>query len=393
MATVRKRKLPSGLIRWQAGYVDAAGERRFKMFERKADAQAWLVETSHDLSRGLHTPGSISPTVKVAAALWIKRCNEKKLEAMTIKGYEEHVDLHIVPFIGATKLVELTTPAASAFADQLRETGRSAAMIKKVVRSLGSIFKEARRRGLSSSAPTVGLELDLPERDDPRPVIPTKPELQAVISGATAMPSKLWRALFLVAMFCGLRASELRGLRWADVDLEGRQINVTQRADASHKIGKLKSKAAYRAIRMSTMVLTALREWKLACPKGDLDLVFPNGIGRVESYANLIDRGFAPVQIAAGIVNLVPGVDEDGKAIINNAGKPVMKEVAKYGLHALRHACASLWIEQGHNPKQIQKLMGHSSIKVTFDVYGHLFADAGADQRAADDIQARLLGS
>jgi len=49
--------------------------------------------------------------------------------------------------------------------------------------------------------------------------------------------------------------------------------------------------------------------------------------------------------------------------------------VAKFGLHALRHACASLWIEQGHNPKQIQKLMGHSSIKVTFDVYGHLFAD------------------
>ena len=63
---------------------------------------------------------------------------------------------------------------------------------------------------------------------------------------------------------------------------------------ASHKIGKLKSKAAYRSVRLSSLVINALREWKLLCPKGDLGLVFPNGIGYVESYANLIDRGFGP---------------------------------------------------------------------------------------------------
>jgi integrase len=374
MAAVRKRKLPSGLIRWQAGYVDGAGERRFKMFDRKSDAEAWLTETRHDVARGLHTAGSVSPTLKVAAALWIERCKAKKLEPMTVKGYEEHVDLHILPLIGAKKLSDLTVPAINAFADDLGKAGRSAQMIKKIVRSLGSIFKEARRRGLSNVAPTLGLDLDLPERDDPRPVIPTKAELQAIIAGATAHTSRLWRALILVAIFCGLRASELRGLRWADVDFDARLINVTQRADASHAIGKLKSKAAYRSLRLSTLVLNALREWKLSCPKGDLDLVFPNGLGKVESYANLIDRGFSPIQVAAGVTAQREAT------------------VAKYGLHALRHACASLWIEQGHNPKQIQKLMGHSSIKVTFDTYGHLFADSEADQRAAEGVETRLLG-
>ena len=122
--------------------------------------------------------------MKEAAALWIKRCNEKGLEPMTVKGYEEHVNLHIVPFIGAKKASEMTVPAINAFADQLREAGRSAEMIKRVVRSVGSIFKELRRRGLATTAPTSGIELDLPERDDPRPVIPTKAELQAVIAGA-----------------------------------------------------------------------------------------------------------------------------------------------------------------------------------------------------------------
>jgi integrase len=385
VATVRKRKLPSGLIRWQAGYVDGAGNRRFKMFDRKGDAEAWLTDTRHDVARGLHTPGSLSPTVKDAAALWIKRCRDKTLEPMTVKGYEEHVDLHIVPYIGAKKLADLTVPACNAFADQLREAGRSAEMIKRVIRSLGAIFKDARRRGLSNVAPTVGLELDLPERDDPRPVIPTKAELQTIIAGATARKSRFWRALVLVAVFCGLRASELRGLRWLDVDFDARQINLTQRADASHKIGKLKSKAAYRSLRLSPLVLNALREWKLLCPKGDLGLVFPNGIGKVESYANLIDRGFGPIQIEAGVTTQ--------RAATDAAGPPVVVTVAKYGLHALRHACASLWIEQGHNPKQIQTLMGHSSIKVTFDTYGHLFADSEADQRAAEGVELRLLGA
>jgi integrase len=95
--------------------------------------------------------------------------------------------------ISNTKM-PVCSPAVNAFAEQLREAGRSAEMIKRVVRSLGAIFKEARRRGLSNVAPTVGLELDLPERDDPRPVIPTKAELQAIIVSATARASRLWRA-------------------------------------------------------------------------------------------------------------------------------------------------------------------------------------------------------
>lgn len=388
MATIRKRKLPSGLIRWQASYVDGGGNRRAKLFERKGDAEGWLTETRHDLARGIHTPDSISPTVNEAGALWLKRSREKGLEAGTLKGYEEHLYLHIAPFIGAKKLAELPSPAISAFADRLRDEGRSSEMIRRAVRSLGSIFREARRRGLSAVDPTVGLDLDLPERDDPRPVIPTKPELQAIINEAAGR----WRPIVLVFIFCGLRASELRGLRWTDVDFETREITINQRADVFHKIGRLKSKAAYRSIPMAPIVLNSLREWKLSCPKGDLGLAFPTGAGGVESHSNMMSRGFEPLQVASGVTELRPVLDGD-KPVLDDAGEPKMVAVAKYGMHALRHACASLWIEQGMNPKRIQKLMGHSTVQLTFDRYGHLFKDSDADQRAAEDIQARLLGS
>jgi integrase len=389
MATVRKRKLPSGLIRWQASYVDGAGKRRAKLFSRKSDGDAWLIDTEHDVKRGLHTPGSVSPTVKVAAALWIKRCNEKGLEASTIRGYEEHVDLHIVPFIGSKKLSDLTMPAVGEFADRLREGGRSPEMVRRGVQSLGAIFREARRRGLAANDPTAGLDLNLPDREDPRPVIPTKPELQLMVTGAAGR----WRPLILAAIFCGLRGSELRGLRWIDVDFDGRMISVAQRADAFHKIGRLKSKAGYRSIPMPSLVVNSLREWKLVCPKGDLGLVFPTGNGKVESHSNIAQRGFEPIQVAAGITDPTPVLNDAGKPIVNNAGEPVMRDAPKYGMHALRHACASLWIENGMNPKRIQKLMGHSTIQMTFDTYGHLFADAEADQKAAEDIQVRLLGT
>ncbi len=64
----------------------------------------------------------------------------------------------------------------------------------------------------------------------------------------------------------------------------------------------------------------------------------------------------------------------------------------KYGLHSLRHAAASLFIEQGFSPKRVQTLMGHSSIQMTFDTYGHLFPAADDDRVAMSQLQARLVG-
>jgi integrase len=368
---IEKRVLPSGKVVFRAPYTDGSGQRRSQNFGTAKEAKEFLLTVGDELRRGTHVASSTSPTILEAAQFWIARCERKGLESKTLDQYRQHVDLHIVPAVGNRKLSQMTSAAAiTAFVDQLHQAGRSPKMIKKVMISLGGIFREARRRGLAVTIPTQDLDLDLPERDDPRAVIPSKAELQRIIAGAKGR----WRAPILVAIFCGLRASELRGLFWIDVDLEGGLIHVQRRADDSHRLGKLKSASGYRAIPLPPIVVNALREWKLACPKGEL--VFPNKIGKVESYANLMQRGFGPIQIAAGITK-----QRDGRT------------VARYGLHALRHACASLWIESNFNAKQLQKLMGHSSIKVTFDVYGHLFKDAEADQRAAASVQLRLLGS
>jgi len=197
--------------------------------------------------------------------------------------------------------------------------------------------------------------------------IPNKDEIRAMLAHAEGQ----WRALVVTAVFTGLRASELRGLQWADVDLDAGELTVRQRADRWGSIGSPKSDAGKRSVPLAPMVMNALKEWRLACPRGAGDLVFPNGKGRAQQLANIHYRGLGPLQRAAGITE---------------ADKP------KYGMHSLRHAAASLFIEQGFSPKRVQVLMGHSTIQMTFDTYGHLFPAADDDRIAMSQLQARLIG-
>ena len=88
------------------------------------------------------------------------------------------------------------------------------------------------------------------------------------------------------------------------------------------------------------------------------------------------------MQIAADVVVM--------REVTGKDGKQVQVPDAKYSLHALRHAAASLFIEQGFTPKKLQSLMGHASIKMTMDVYGHLFASEKEDRAAMDEIDRRF---
>ena len=166
-----------------------------------------------------------------------------------------------------------------------------------------------------------------------------------------------------------LRGSELRGLRWADVDLDGNEIHVRQRADYLNTIGSLKSETSERSVLVPPMVINVLKEWRLACPKGKLDLVFPTGTGKVEAIANIHRRGVGRTQMDAGVTV------ETGET--NRKGEPTLKP--KYSLHKFRHFYASWLINRkeegglGLPPKMVQERLGHSSINITVDLYGHLF--------------------
>jgi integrase len=355
VASIRKRTWKSGgevKTAWIADYFDQGRQRHIKTFERKKDAEAWLVTARGEVARGVHTPENASITIAEAAELWLQTGELEKLERSTLRQYRNHVVLHINPLIGREKLARLSSPMVERFRDALLKKS-SRAMARKVLASLKSILGEAQRRGMVAHNAASPVRVDVKKRENGKLTvgrdIPSKAEAQTILSTAAGR----WCPLFATAIFTGMRSSELRGLTWDDVDFERNVIHVRQRADHWGAIGAPKSAAGDREIPMSPMVANALKEWRLACPKGPLKLVFPNGKGKVENHANIANRGFYALQIEAGIV------DGGGKA--------------KYGIHAMRHFFASWAIERGFSPKRVQSLLGHSSIQMTFDVYGHLF--------------------
>ncbi|MDX0651714.1 tyrosine-type recombinase/integrase [Sinorhizobium medicae] len=403
--SVRKRTwtTPKGVERsaWVVDYVDTKGKRRQKTFAKKKEADQYAATATVEVREGVHVADSASVTVEKAAEFWMKDGERQGLERSTLDQRRQHVDLHIKPLIGATLLSKLTVPAARAFQDELRETGRSPAMVRKVMTSLSSIMSDAMERGLASRNPvremkakrSSGREKAQEKRQKGKLKIgvdiPTREEAKAFVAALNGR----WRPVLLTAVFTGMRASELRGLRWEAVDLVKRQIHVVERADRFNDTGRPKSAAGERFIPIPPLVANALKEWKLACPKlkieekGEkryvLDLVFPNGKGKVESLANIINRGLWPMMIKAGVAVDTGEVDKEGK--------PILK--AKYtGMHALRHFYASWCINRkedgglGLPPKVVQERLGHSTIAMTLDTYGHLFprGDDAAEMEAAE---------
>lgn len=390
MATIRKRTLPSGTQVWQADYRDSAGKRRSKQFDLKKDADAFMVRARHEVGEGLHIPDSQAVMIGEAAKLWLKTVDETGLERSTADQYRQHVDLHIKPLIGALPVSKLTVAAVRAWEDALREDGRSPALVKKVRVSLGALLGDAMDRGLATRnivrergrAKTKGKDRRAEKRKEGRLKIgvdiPTREEIKSFLATLEGR----WRPLLLTAVFSGLRASELRGLRWSDINLAVGTLTVSQRADRYNEIGVPKSESGWRTIPIPPALVHALQAWKAICPKGELGLVFPTGAGNVESLANIRRRGLIPAWERAGIV--VPSGEADDK------GEPIVK--AKYeGLHSLRHFYASWLINRKTDgglelpPKTVQARMGHSSIMVTLDTYSHLFpsTDTGAEMESA----------
>jgi integrase len=359
---------------WVVDYSDASGVRRNAQFERKRDADAYDAEVRAAVRRGVHTAPSGSPTVAEAAEDWLTFVEREGRERTTVKQYREHVRLHIVPRLGRERLANLTTPRIHQFRDDLLRD-RSRPLAKKVLISLKAILNDAMRRGAVAQNVAKPVSIAISKREQHKLVvgvdIPTPDEIRKLLDVGGRL-----RPLMMVAAFAGLRSSELLGLQWADVDLRRGEIAVRQRADRYKALGKPKSVAGSRTTPIGPMVANALREWRLGCPEGDHDLVFPTAAGGVRPYTTVL-KAFGVVQVKAGVTTRV--------------GAP------KYALHALRHFYASWCINRIRDGglelpiKTVQERIGHSSIQMTADVYGHLFPsrDDGAELAEAE---RRLMG-
>lgn len=247
-------------------------------------------------------------------------------------------------------------------------------MTAKAVSTLSMIVAEAQRRGQIAQNIVLGVKVGRSKRQKKQVEIPIADELKRMLAAA----SETERPFIITMITTGLRISEMRGIMWADINLAAGRLTVTQRADEWGDIGAPKSDLGKRTIPIAPELISELKAWKLRCPPSKMDLAFPNSKGGAQLNGNLLKRMFKPLQIRAAVTKPVlikgcPVVDDDGNAVVTG----------KYGFHALRHAAASNWIAAKIDLKRLQVWIGHSSIQITLDTYGHLICDNEIDAELA----------
>jgi integrase len=386
MATVNKRrwKAADGKFKeaWRIAYTDREGKRRFEQVPTKRQADARRIQIEGDLNKGVHVADAATITVAEACDLWIAAGEADGLEWGTLKQRRTLCRLHIKPLIGDRRLARLTVPEIETFRDALVAT-RPRVTSAKTVRALSSVLNEAMRRGLLGQNVATNVKVKNKSRDEEPVAIPDRGDLKGIITAALSLGNDIPEVhpMLLLDISTGLRGSELRGLRWPDLDFKTNTVNVRQRADERCILGKLKSKAAYRTIPVATEVMMVMKAWKLRCPPSQDDLVFPNREGKPIHPNSLREDRWQPVLIRAELTRKTERKDSTGRWIHEH----------KYGMHHLRHACASRWIRQNVDLKSLTRWMGHSSVAITINIYGHLLKDEERDAAIVAASYAELM--
>ncbi|MBF0467719.1 MAG: site-specific integrase [Desulfamplus sp.] len=233
--------------------------------------------------------------------------------------------------------------------------GMNISTLRKIIVSLRQIFALAVKRGYCILNPVDGADKPRTqgsvEDETGKIYILTPCQISDLLKAVT---KQKYHALFKLAIFSGARQGELLGLKWSDILWKDSQIFI-QRTFNNGKFYITKTKGSLRKVDIGPSTMKTLREWQIACPPGELNLVFPTNSGNPMNHNNMVNRYFTPGLVAAGI--------------------------EKIKFHALRHTYASLLIEQGENIKYIQTQLGHSSPTVTLNVYAHLMKPT--NQKAA----------
>ena len=336
-----------------------------RTFATLAEAKAWRQEAQVALRRGeLRAP--TKTTLSEAAAAWLAAAERGIVRTRSgdlykpsaLRAYRYALAKHLLPGLGHLRLSSLRRADIQDLIDTLIASGAAPSTVRNAVLPLRAIFRRAASREDVATNPT--LKLILPAVRARRERIARPNEAAALIAALPLGERALWAS----ALYAGLRRGELQALRWEDVDFATNTIRVERSWDAIAGPIEPKSRSGRRRVPLSAVLRRQLAAHRLRQPRTDQNLVFPSRSG----------RAFDPASISAR-----------AKTAWAKCG------LAPIGMHECRHTYAAFMIAAGVNAKALSTYMGHSSITVTLDRYGHLMP--GNESEAADMLDAYLARS
>jgi len=352
MASIHKRSAKSG-VRYDVRYR-VNGRQHEKAFKRKVDAAKFRATVEADLARGDWIDQRLSKqTVGEFAEQWFATLGGHR--AATRSRYRAILDLHVLPAFGHLPIGRLDHHEVAVWIGQQSERGLSAASISKHRNVLSQICGTAIRAGAIRANPVDGIRIAKSPVRKKRFLSPTEVErLATEITNSPPHPSRPYDTprdelglLIRFLAFTGLRIGEAFGLQVGDLDFDSGRVEVQRTASETSGVVTIEHPKS-GSVRRVPLPDSLAHDLRLLCGgRGRDAFVWPDSTGGPRRQSHFRTRHFVPAAKRADLAGVTP--------------------------HDLRHTCVALLVQLGAHPKAIQEWLGHSSITMTLDQYGHLF--------------------
>ena len=352
------------------GY-DANGKQRRKVVSAKTRAEVFqkLKTLQRQIDDGLPAPDT-ALTVSQLLTRWYEDVLRHQVSMSAASNYKSVADHHIVPSLGRKKIVNLTPSDVDRLLSEKLDSGLSPSTVRRIRAVLSQALSQGIRWGIVvRNVAALSHSPKIPRREG-RTLTPE--QARALLD---ALKGHRNEALYALMLSTGLRRGEALGLHWKDFDLTTGVLVVRRslkREDGALIVADTKTAKSRRAVNVPTQMIAALQAHKARQAKEKLSL------GRA-----WLNSGFI-FTTSIGTPIDPRNLNREFRLICNDAG------LGDWHPHELRHSAASLMLAQGVKLQVVSDVLGHASIRMTSDVYGHILAP---DRQAAADAIGNVLWS
>lgn len=356
-----KKKLPKGVQERRlkdgkkvyVGRVQVNGKRHTITKDNLKELKKAMDTLKYELENNIYNEPTKreKTTLDIWFDIWLKDYKTIRVKQATIEIYTRIYKKHIMPSFGTSYIDEIGVEQVQRFINKLANNNLSSNTISLVIAVFGSMLKQACINERITKNPFN--HIIIPKKNEPKQKNILSLEHEKIF--LSYCTDKLYKNVYVMALYTGMRVNEILGLTWNDIDFNKKLIHVRHtlkyKSKDNYYLSTPKSKTSKRDVPMLSNILTLVQEMKT------------NAAGANDFVFNQKGKPLAYVATNIHLDKILKQMQKDG---IN---------IKHLSMHSFRHTFATRCIKKGIQPNTLKVILGHSSLTMTMDLYTHVEED------------------